>query len=208
MMWALFAVEFACIYSTALNQWKIHDLVRCNGESSNPAAVSANLTEQTCVSSEFCPVKVLVGLENLSTLWNSEVSAIQEDKIYVRQWYFILGHEYTAYSAASSYEFRYLPALRALSISLCLYRAQGSSNADRSFCVATTHLLFNPKAGEVKLAQLSFLLAELHKLATAPATSKTKWVLYVFHVQVKLRPSIGFTAFCHADKSWKAWGQV
>ena len=34
------------------------------------------------------------------------------------------------------------------------------------FCIATTHLLFNPKAGEVKLAQLSMLLAELHKLAS------------------------------------------
>ena len=33
--------------------------------------------------------------------------------------------------------------------------------------MATTHLLFNPKAGEVKLAQISCLLAELHRLATA-----------------------------------------
>ncbi len=36
------------------------------------------------------------------------------------------------------------------------------------FCIANTHLLFNPKAGEVKLAQLSYLLAELHKMATKP----------------------------------------
>ncbi len=36
------------------------------------------------------------------------------------------------------------------------------------FCVATTHLLFNPKAGEVKLAQLGYLLAELHRMATIP----------------------------------------
>lgn len=35
----------------------------------------------------------------------------------------------------------------------------------REFCVATTHLLYNPKAGEVKLAQMSCLLAELHKMA-------------------------------------------
>ena len=32
--------------------------------------------------------------------------------------------------------------------------------------MATTHLLFNPKAGDVKLAQLSCLLAELHQLAS------------------------------------------
>ena len=36
------------------------------------------------------------------------------------------------------------------------------------FCIANTHLLFNPKAGEVKLAQVSYLLAELHKMATKP----------------------------------------
>ena len=38
----------------------------------------------------------------------------------------------------------------------------------QTFCVATTHLLFNPKAGDVKLAQLSCLLAELHRLASTP----------------------------------------
>lgn len=39
-------------------------------------------------------------------------------------------------------------------------------NEDALFCVASTHLLFNPKAGEVKLAQLAYLFAELHKLAS------------------------------------------
>ena len=39
-------------------------------------------------------------------------------------------------------------------------------NGRTEFCIATTHLLFNLKAGEVKLAQLSLLLAELHKLAS------------------------------------------
>ena len=37
---------------------------------------------------------------------------------------------------------------------------------DALFCVAITHLLFNPKAGEVKLAQLAYLFAELHKMAS------------------------------------------
>lgn len=36
------------------------------------------------------------------------------------------------------------------------------------FCLANTHLLFNPKAGEVKLAQVGLLLAELHKIARKP----------------------------------------
>ena len=41
-------------------------------------------------------------------------------------------------------------------------------NSKRQFCVATTHLLFNPKAGDIKLAQLSVLLAELHRMCSAP----------------------------------------
>ena len=38
----------------------------------------------------------------------------------------------------------------------------------RQLCVATTHLLFNPKAGDVKLAQVAMLLAELHRMCQAP----------------------------------------
>ena len=38
----------------------------------------------------------------------------------------------------------------------------------RQLCVATTHLLFNPKAGDVKLAQVAILLAELHRMCQAP----------------------------------------
>lgn len=41
-------------------------------------------------------------------------------------------------------------------------------NCKRQLCVATTHLLFNPKAGDVKLAQTAILLAELHRMCQAP----------------------------------------
>ena len=50
-------------------------------------------------------------------------------------------------------------------------------SANRStaiFCLATTHLLFNPKAGDVKLAQLSYLLAELHRIALVPPGNSTQ----------------------------------
>lgn len=54
-------------------------------------------------------------------------------------------------------------------------RARGDSpaeeqelNCKRHLCVATTHLLFNPKAGDVKLAQTAILLAELHRMCQAP----------------------------------------
>ena len=40
------------------------------------------------------------------------------------------------------------------------------AGATKRLCVATTHLLFNPKAGEIKLAQLCLLLAEIHRLTS------------------------------------------
>ena len=36
---------------------------------------------------------------------------------------------------------------------------------DRYICVANTHLLFNKKRGDIKLAQLAYLFAEIHELA-------------------------------------------
>lgn len=50
-------------------------------------------------------------------------------------------------------------------------RAKGAEmqqlSSKSQLCVATTHLLFNPKAGDVKLAQVAVLLAELHRLSQA-----------------------------------------
>ena len=48
------------------------------------------------------------------------------------------------------------------------FEAPVSRRRSTPFCLATTHLLFNPKAGEVKLAQMVCLLAELNQLATPP----------------------------------------
>lgn len=39
------------------------------------------------------------------------------------------------------------------------------SNPSIQFVVATTHLLFNPKRTDVRLAQIQVLLAELHRIA-------------------------------------------
>ncbi len=63
------------------------------------------------------------------------------------------------------------------------------------FCVANTHLLFNPKAGEVKLAQLSYLLAELHKLALKPGTQKLNYTL-------------GGYMYATIFESWKLIGSI
>ncbi|CAM2716451.1 unnamed protein product [Rotaria socialis] len=40
------------------------------------------------------------------------------------------------------------------------------TSSDDLFCVATTHLLFSPKRGDIKLAQLQYFLAEVDRLAT------------------------------------------
>ena len=47
-------------------------------------------------------------------------------------------------------------------------REKQELDCKRQLCVATTHLLFNPKAGDVKLAQVAILLAELHRMCQAP----------------------------------------
>ena len=39
--------------------------------------------------------------------------------------------------------------------------------APSCICVANTHLLFNPRRGDVKLAQLAIMLAEIHALVKA-----------------------------------------
>ncbi|XP_014667827.1 PREDICTED: protein angel homolog 2-like [Priapulus caudatus] len=46
-------------------------------------------------------------------------------------------------------------------------RPRAASVATRRLCVANTHLLYNPRRGDVKLAQLSVLLAEVDRLAAA-----------------------------------------
>jgi protein angel len=40
------------------------------------------------------------------------------------------------------------------------------ATSDDLFCVATTHLLFSPKRGDIKLAQVQYFLAEIDRLAT------------------------------------------
>ena len=45
-------------------------------------------------------------------------------------------------------------------------------------CVATTHMLFNPKRGDIKLAQLAVLLAELDRFTRKGIESGTGMPLY------------------------------
>jgi len=40
-----------------------------------------------------------------------------------------------------------------------------NATSDDLFCVATTHLLFSPKRGDIKLAQVQYFLAEIDRLA-------------------------------------------
>ncbi|KAM6915059.1 protein angel homolog 2 [Xenentodon cancila] len=46
-----------------------------------------------------------------------------------------------------------------------------------SICVANTHLLYNPRRGDIKLAQLAILLAEIHRLSCLPDGSTNPVVL-------------------------------
>lgn len=44
------------------------------------------------------------------------------------------------------------------------------SNPSIKFCVATTHLLYNPRRQDIRLAQVQILLAELDRIAKIPQT--------------------------------------
>ncbi|XP_058470229.1 protein angel homolog 2 isoform X2 [Solea solea] len=49
-----------------------------------------------------------------------------------------------------------------------LLRPNGAAPSTASICVANTHLLYNPRRGDVKLAQLAVLLAEVGRLSRRP----------------------------------------
>ncbi|XP_037541137.1 protein angel homolog 2 [Nematolebias whitei] len=51
------------------------------------------------------------------------------------------------------------------------------SNSSSSICVANTHLLYNPRRGDIKLAQLAILLAEISRLSRLPDGSTNPVVL-------------------------------
>ncbi|KAG9347549.1 hypothetical protein JZ751_005117 [Albula glossodonta] len=46
-----------------------------------------------------------------------------------------------------------------------LLRPTGPSDSERFLCVANTHLLYNPRRGDIKLAQLAMLLAEITEVS-------------------------------------------
>lgn len=49
---------------------------------------------------------------------------------------------------------------------IALLKPCAQPSTDFRLCVATTHLLFNPRRGDIKLAQLCLLLAEIDRLAS------------------------------------------
>lgn len=55
--------------------------------------------------------------------------------------------------------------------------AVGQSDPSAFICVANTHLLYNPRRGDIKLAQLAILLAEISRLSRLPNGSTNPVVL-------------------------------
>lgn len=53
----------------------------------------------------------------------------------------------------------------------------GQSDPSAFICVANTHLLYNPRRGDIKLAQLAILLAEISRLSRLPDGSTNPVVL-------------------------------
>ena len=68
------------------------------------------------------------------------------------------------------------------------------ATSDDLFCVATTHLLFSPKRGDIKLAQIQYFLAEIDQLAIKNSNLNTYYPIIVcgdFNVQ----PQSPFSTF-------------
>ena len=55
--------------------------------------------------------------------------------------------------------------------------ATGQPDPSDFFCVANTHLLYNPRRGDIKLAQLAILLAEISRLSRLPDGSSNPVVV-------------------------------
>ena len=54
-----------------------------------------------------------------------------------------------------------------------------NSTSNDLFCVATTHLLFSPKRGDIKLAQMQYFLAEIDRLSTKEAAVNSHYPIIV-----------------------------
>ncbi|KAM3860967.1 protein angel homolog 2 [Diretmus argenteus] len=53
----------------------------------------------------------------------------------------------------------------------------GQSDPSAFICIANTHLLYNPRRGDIKLAQLAILLAEIHRMSRLPDGSTSPVVV-------------------------------
>jgi protein angel len=53
------------------------------------------------------------------------------------------------------------------------------STSDDLFCVATTHLLFSPKRGDIKLAQIQYFLAEIDQLSMKDSTLNSYYPIII-----------------------------
>jgi protein angel len=53
------------------------------------------------------------------------------------------------------------------------------STSDDLFCVATTHLLFSPKRGDIKLAQIQYFLAEIDHLSRKDSTRNSYYPIII-----------------------------
>jgi protein angel len=54
-----------------------------------------------------------------------------------------------------------------------------NSTSDDVFCVATTHLLFSPKRGDIKLAQIQYFLAEIDRLSMKDSTLNSYYPIII-----------------------------
>ncbi|KAJ0026533.1 hypothetical protein NQD34_017533 [Periophthalmus magnuspinnatus] len=82
------------------------------------------------------------------------------------------------------------------------------SDPASSFCVANTHLLYNPRRGDIKLAQLAILLAEVNRMSRLPDGSSSPVVLCGDFNSTPHSPLYRFLTTGHLDYKFLSIGMV
>ncbi|MBN3281625.1 ANGE2 protein, partial [Polyodon spathula] len=84
---------------------------------------------------------------------------------------YAIGFKQFKFSLVSSHPVEFfhhgIPLLDGDNVGLVLLlKPAATQSSDLSICVANTHLLYNPRQGDIKLTQLAILLAEIGQVSS------------------------------------------
>jgi len=78
-----------------------------------------------------------------------------------------------------------------------MLKPRDSGDTDTRLCIANTHLLFNPRRGDIKLAQLMMLFAEIDRIAFRHERPNAKGVPEPVYQPILFCGDLNMEPFCH-----------